>query len=66
MTSDYKKEYKELVRKIVLKQDILKALAYVGICKGQTVMVHTSLSSLGFGLRRCAGDDRGAFGSSWR
>lgn len=48
MTSDYKKEYKELVRKIVLKQDILEALAYVGICKGQTVMVHTSLSSLGF------------------
>ena len=48
MVSDYKKEYKELERKIVLKQDILEALSYVGICKGQTVMVHTSLSSLGF------------------
>ena len=35
-------------RKIVLKQDILEALSYVGICKDQTVMVHTSLSSLGF------------------
>ena len=32
MASDYKKEYKELERKIVLKQDILEALSYVGIC----------------------------------
>lgn len=35
-------------RKIVIKQDILDALASVGVGKGQTVMVHTSLSSLGF------------------
>lgn len=35
-------------RKIVLKQDILSALSEVGVCNGQTVMVHTSLSSLGF------------------
>lgn len=35
-------------RKIVLKQDILSALSEVGVYNGQTVMVHTSLSSLGF------------------
>ena len=35
-------------RKIVLKQDILDALHNVGVSKGQTIMVHTSLSSLGF------------------
>lgn len=35
-------------RKIVLKQDILAALEKAGIRKGQTIMVHTSLSSLGF------------------
>ncbi len=35
-------------RKLVLKKDILKALQYVGLGEGQTVMVHTSLSSLGF------------------
>ena len=35
-------------RKIVLKQDILNALSKVGACNGQTIMVHTSLSSLGF------------------
>lgn len=35
-------------RKLVLKQDILDALERVGITKGQTIMVHTSLSSLGF------------------
>ena len=35
-------------RKIVLKQDILDALHSVGVSKGQTIMVHTSLSSLGF------------------
>ena len=35
-------------RKIVVKQDILDALANVGVKKGQTIMVHTSLSSLGF------------------
>ena len=48
MAYDYKKQYNELERKIVLKKDILKALSYVGVCKGQTLMVHTSLSSLGF------------------
>ena len=35
-------------RKIVVKQDVLDALANVGVKKGQTIMVHTSLSSLGF------------------
>ncbi len=35
-------------RKIVLKQDILDALSAVGLARGQSVMVHTSLSSLGF------------------
>ena len=35
-------------RKLVLKQDILDALKAVGMGQGQTVMVHTSLSSLGF------------------
>ena len=35
-------------RKIVLKQDILDALLSVGVSKGQTIMVHTSLSSVGF------------------
>ena len=35
-------------RQIVLKQDILKSLNDVGLRKGQTVIVHTSLSSLGF------------------
>ena len=35
-------------RKIILKQDILNALSNVGVTHGQTIMVHTSLSSLGF------------------
>lgn len=35
-------------RKLVLKKDIKKALADLGIENGQTIMVHTSLSSLGF------------------
>lgn len=35
-------------RKIVLKQDIAEALKNVGVQKGQHIMVHTSLSSLGF------------------
>lgn len=35
-------------RKIVLKQDILSALEKVGVDKGQSIMVHTSLSKLGF------------------
>lgn len=35
-------------RKIVLKQDILHALQQVGVKKGQTILVHTSLSALGF------------------
>ena len=35
-------------RAIVLKQDILHALAQVGVTRGQAIMVHTSLSKLGF------------------
>ena len=35
-------------RKIVVKQDILNALAGLGVRKGQTIMVHTSMSSLGY------------------
>lgn len=35
-------------RTIVVKQDILDALESLGVRKGQTIMVHTSLSSLGF------------------
>lgn len=35
-------------RQIVLKQDILDALSAVGMCAGQTVMVHCSLSVLGY------------------
>lgn len=35
-------------RKIVLKQDIKDALEKAGVKKGQNIMVHTSLSSLGF------------------
>ena len=35
-------------RKIVLKQDIADALKAVGVLAGQSIMVHCSLSSLGF------------------
>ena len=35
-------------RKLVLKEDIKKALKEVGVEPGQNIMVHTSLSSLGF------------------
>lgn len=35
-------------RQIVLKQDILDALSTVGMRPGQTVMVHCSLSALGY------------------
>lgn len=35
-------------RKIVLKQDVLESLRKIGLSEGQNVMVHTSLSSLGF------------------
>lgn len=35
-------------RKIVLKEDIKAALEQVGVQSGQAIMVHTSLSSLGF------------------
>lgn len=54
-------------RKIVLKQDIIEALRKVGVQQGQDVMVHTSLSSLGFvcggaqilieALLECVGED---------
>lgn len=35
-------------REIILKKDILRALKQVGLQCGQAVMVHTSLSSLGY------------------
>lgn len=35
-------------RKMVIKQDILDALARVGVRKGHSIMVHASLGSLGF------------------
>lgn len=35
-------------KQIVLKENIMEALKKVGISIGQTIMVHTSLSSLGF------------------
>lgn len=35
-------------KKIVLKEDIVSALKEVGIKEGQSIMVHTSLSALGF------------------
>lgn len=35
-------------RKLVLKKDIIEALQKVGVKPGQNIMVHTSLSSLGF------------------
>lgn len=54
-------------RKIVLKQDIIEALKKVGVQWGQNIMVHTSMSSLGFvcggaqivieALLECVGED---------
>lgn len=35
-------------RKILVKDDIIRAFKKVGVCPGQTIMVHTSLNSLGF------------------
>ena len=35
-------------RQLVLEKDILEALKAVGVQEGQSIMVHTSLSSLGF------------------
>lgn len=35
-------------RALLLKKDIIQALQKAGVCLGQTIMVHTSLSSLGF------------------
>ena len=35
-------------RKLVLKKDIKEALKQVGVKPGQNIMVHTSLSKLGF------------------
>lgn len=35
-------------RQLVLKKDIIEALAELGVKSGQSIMVHTSLSSLGF------------------
>ena len=54
-------------RKIVFKNDIIKALKEVGVEKGQTIMAHTSLKSFGFvcggaqviieALLECVGDE---------
>ena len=35
-------------RKLVIRKDIINACKEAGVCKGQTIMVHTSLSSLGY------------------
>lgn len=35
-------------RKLVLKKDIMEAFNKLGVAKGQTIEVHTSLSSIGF------------------
>ena len=35
-------------KKLVIKQDILNALEKAGVKKGQTIMVHTSLGSMGY------------------
>lgn len=35
-------------RALVLKKDIKEALEKLGVCEGQSIMVHTSLSSIGF------------------
>lgn len=35
-------------RQIVLKEDVKEALEKAGVKKGQSIMVHTSLRSLGF------------------
>ena len=35
-------------RKLVIKEDVVKAFKEIGLKQGQTIMVHTSLSSLGF------------------
>ena len=35
-------------KKLVIKSDIIKALEEVGVKKGQNIMVHTSLSSIGY------------------
>lgn len=35
-------------RRLILKQDIINAFKDAGVKRGQTIMVHTSLSSLGF------------------
>lgn len=35
-------------RKIVLKEDLINGFKELGLKKGQAVMVHTSLSNLGF------------------
>lgn len=41
-------EKMDMERKIVLKKDVLAALREVGVEKGQCVMVHASLSKLGY------------------
>ena len=35
-------------RALVLKQDVINAIEKVGVTKGDTIMVHCSLSSMGF------------------
>lgn len=43
-----KKGEKKMSKKLVIKSDIIKALEEVGVKKGQNIMVHTSLSSIGY------------------
>lgn len=35
-------------KKLILKQDIKKALEQAGVKSGQAIMVHTSLGSMGY------------------
>lgn len=54
-------------RKLLVKEDLIRAFKKAGVCQGQTLMVHASLSSLGFvcggtqvvieALIECVGDN---------
>lgn len=47
-TPHYKGKEQLMEKKLVLKNDIVSAFKEVGISMGQSIMIHTSLSSLGF------------------